>query len=160
MTSDKATATVIGIISLPFLYVYCYLPIVHSAPTVAPQKCFSKSIGDGIDSMVRSQLSDDIYTQLTASQQKKIQFNKKIFTAMLTVSKDYTIVHLVNRNNGSVSCNTTFHASFKKKDGKSLTAHTSGNYTLSQGSDGIVYSVPGSIAYSLYQNLNNALNND
>ena len=159
MKKDFSIAIALLLISLPFLYVYCYKPIVDSPPAVSPKECFSKSMGVGVIRMVHRQLSSAIYNQLTSSQQNKINNNAHFFDKLLVVSKHYTTIEHVNRNNGSISCNATFDATMTIKDGKTLKTTSSGTYTLAMGSDGEVYSVPDAISNSLMQGLNNDMNN-
>lgn len=155
MKKDLSIEIALLIIALPFIYVYCYKPIVDSPPAVSPKECFSKSMGAGVIRMVHRQISSDIYNQLTSSQQNKINDNADFFDKMLVVTKDYTTIEHVNRNNGSVTCNASFDATMTLKDGKTLKAKSGGNYTLAMGSGGIVYSVPGAISDNLTQGLNN-----
>lgn len=160
MKKDLPIAITLLIISLPFLYVYCYKPIVDSVPTVSPKECFSKSTGVDVVHMVHRQISSAIYDQLTTNQQNKINDNDHFFDKMLMVSKDYTTIDHVNKNNGSVSCNATFDAVMTLKNGKTLKTKSDGNYTLYMGSDGIIYSVPDEISNNLMQGLNNDAGNN
>lgn len=108
-----------GLVALPFLYVYCYQPIVYGPLLVAPKECFSKSIQLGVSQNIKKELSRDIYNlDLTSSEQKKLGDNENVFYKMTTITHDYTTVSSINKNNGSVVCNASFHARLITPSGK------------------------------------------
>ena len=139
MKTGHIIIILVGIISLPFLYIYGYEPIAYAPPRVDPSECFSKATIGTIDPLVKGLVTPDLLNLTNDNRWMTIG----PFAKDLHVTESLPEVKAINSNNGSVTCEATFTALFASKSYGRIKSSASGDFTIFKTRAGDVYQTSG-----------------